>query len=324
MTPPPLSEADRVADAMPENWVDRFAPARSRPYLRLARADRPIGTWLLLLPCWWSTALAAGRGAKGDFGAGWFGSHGLPDPLLLILFAVGAFVMRGAGCTYNDIVDRDYDAQVARTRSRPLPSGAVTLKAAWAFLALQALAGLLVLLSFNTFAILLGISSLAIVAIYPFMKRVTYWPQVVLGLAFNWGALMGWAAVTGSLALAPVLLYFAAVFWTIGYDTIYAHQDKDDDALIGLKSTALRFGKATRGWLMLFYGLTAALLVCAGLAADLGLLYFGALAFPVAHLARQILLLDIDDPALCLRLFKSNRDFGLMLFGAIILGVLAG
>jgi len=324
MTPPPLSEADRVADAMPENWVDRFAPARSRPYLRLARADRPIGTWLLLLPCWWSTALAAGRGPEGDFGAGWFGSHGLPDPLLLILFAVGAFAMRGAGCTYNDIVDRDYDAQVARTRSRPLPSGAVTLKAAWVFLSLQALAGLLVLLSFNTFAILLGISSLAIVAIYPFMKRVTYWPQVVLGLAFNWGALMGWAAVTGSLALAPVLLYFAAVFWTIGYDTIYAHQDKDDDALIGLKSTALRFGKATRGWLMLFYGLTAALLVCAGLAADLGLLYFGALAFPVAHLARQILILDIDDPALCLRLFKSNRDFGLMLFGAIILGVLAG
>ncbi len=198
-------DGSRVADAPPENWVDTHAPAALRPYARLARLDRPIGWWLLLLPCWWSVALA---------------SEGWPSLILLALFLIGAVAMRGAGCTWNDIVDRDIEAAVARTRSRPIPSGAVSVKAAWAFLLAQCLVGLAVLLTFNSFAIALGFSSLLLVAIYPFMKRITYWPQFVLGLAFNWGALMGWAAVEGSLSAAPVLLYLGAVAWTVGYDTI--------------------------------------------------------------------------------------------------------
>ena len=298
----------RVADAPPENWVDAYAPAWARPYARLARLDRPIGWWLLLLPCWWSVALAS---------AGW------PSLALLLLFFVGAVAMRGAGCTWNDIVDRDIDAAVARTRLRPLPSGAVTLKGALAFLALQCLIGLGVLLSFNSFAILLGFSSLLLVAIYPFMKRITYWPQLVLGLAFNWGALMGWAAVHGSLTAAPLLLYLGAVAWTIGYDTIYAHQDKEDDALIGVKSTALKFGEATQKWLWLFYGLAFIALAGAGAAAGLGPFFYPVLAMGAALLVWQIVTLDINDPARCLRLFRSNRDFGLVLFAAIVAGQMA-
>ncbi|MDO8838814.1 MAG: 4-hydroxybenzoate octaprenyltransferase [Parvibaculum sp.] len=294
-----------VADAPPENWVDTSAPAFARPFLRLARADRPIGTWLLLLPCWWSVALATE-----DWRNAW----------LLALFALGAIVMRGAGCTYNDIVDRDIDAAVARTRSRPLPSGAISLPAAWAFLVAQCLVGLAVLLALNAYAIWLGFASLALVAIYPFMKRLTDWPQIVLGLAFNWGALMGWAAVTGGLSLAPVALYLGAVFWTVGYDTIYAHQDREDDAIVGVRSSALRLGAATYKWMWLFYGAALLGFAAAGALAGLGILFWIGLAGAAAHLVRQIRRLDIDDPSLCLQLFRSNRDFGFILFAAIVAG----
>lgn len=297
--------ASPVADAPPQNWVDTSAPAFARPFLRLARADRPIGTWLLLLPCWWSVALATE-----DWRHVW----------LLALFALGAVVMRGAGCTWNDIVDRDIDAAVARTRSRPLPSGAVSLRAAWAFLVAQSLVGLAVLLMLNPFAIALGFASLALVAIYPFMKRLTDWPQIVLGLAFNWGALMGWAAVTGGLALAPVALYLGAVFWTVGYDTIYAHQDREDDAIVGVRSSALKLGPATYKWMWLFYGAALLGFAAAGALAGLGILFWLGLALGAAHLARQIRRLDIDDPSLCLQLFRGNRDFGLILFAAIVAG----
>ena len=239
--------AGRVADST-GNWVDRLAPSRTRPYLRLARLDRPIGAWLLLLPCWWSAGLAAvGAGAHVDF------AH-------VVLFFIGAFAMRGAGCTWNDIVDRDLDRRVERTRSRPIPSGQVSVAAAAAFLVLQALVGLAVLLQFNRFAVYTGIASLAIVAVYPFMKRFTYWPQVALGLAFSWGALMGWAAKFGRLDWPALLLYAGSISWVIGYDTIYAHQDREDDALVGVKSTALLFGARTKPMLGVFYALAVVLL----------------------------------------------------------------
>ena len=229
-----MSEAaGRVADST-GNWVDNRAPAWARPYLRLARLDRPIGSWLLLLPCWWSAGLAA------------VAARAPVNVWHVVLFFIGAFAMRGAGCTWNDIVDRDLDAKVERTRSRPIPSGQVSVQAAAAFLLLQALVGLAVLLQFNRFTILVGFASLAVVAIYPFMKRITYWPQIVLGLAFSWGALMGWPAVFGRLDLPVYLLYAGSIAWVIGYDTIYAHQDRDDDALIGIKSTALLFGDRTK------------------------------------------------------------------------------
>jgi 4-hydroxybenzoate polyprenyltransferase len=224
----------RVADST-GNWVDRLAPGWTRPYLRLARLDRPIGSWLLLLPCWWSAALAAIATPVRPPDLGQLLSH-------LALFFIGAFAMRGAGCTWNDIVDRDLDARVERTRSRPIPSGQVGVGGAATFLVLQALLGLAVLLQFNRFTIFVGVASLAVVAIYPFMKRVTYWPQIVLGLAFSWGALMGWPAIFGRLDQPALLLYAGAICWVIGYDTIYAHQDREDDAFIGIKSTALLFG----------------------------------------------------------------------------------
>jgi 4-hydroxybenzoate polyprenyltransferase len=300
-----MTEADqsRIADAPPENWVDLYAPAFARPYMRLARLDRPIGTWLLLLPGWWAIALAADT---------W------PDLRLMLLFAVGAVVMRGAGCTFNDIVDRDFDGRVERTKLRPIPSGAVGVKAAWAFLGAQCLVGLAVLLALSPTAIALGFASLALIVIYPFMKRITYWPQFVLGLAFNWGALMGYAAARDTLDLAPVLLYLGAIAWTIGYDTIYAHQDKDDDALIGVKSTALRFGAATHKWMWGFYGAMIAALVLVGAVAGLGSIYYVGVFFAGAQLVSQILRLDIDDPAKCLALFRSNRDFGLIVFAAFV------
>jgi 4-hydroxybenzoate polyprenyltransferase len=297
----------QVADAPASNWVDRFAPAPMRPYCRLARLDRPIGTWLLLLPCWWSIALA-----------GHFGGARLPDVWLLVLFAIGAITMRGAGCTYNDIVDREFDARVARTRSRPIPSGQVTVVAARVFLVAQALVGLAVLLQFNGFAVWLGIASLGIVAVYPFMKRITYWPQVVLGLAFNWGALLGWAAVMGTLHPAATVMYVAGIAWTLGYDTIYAHQDKEDDMLIGVKSTALKFGAATRPWLVAFFGLALAGLGLAGALAGAGAVFFAGLALAASHAVWQMTTLDIDDAERCLRLFRSNRDFGLIVLAAIV------
>jgi 4-hydroxybenzoate polyprenyltransferase len=296
----------RVADST-GNWVDRTAPAWSRPYLRLARLDRPIGSWLLLIPCWWSAGLAA-IAAREAF----------PSPWHLALFFVGAFAMRGAGCTWNDIVDRDLDGRVERTRSRPIPSGQVSVTQAAAFLVAQALIGLLVLLQFNRFTIGTGIASLGIVAVYPFMKRITYWPQIVLGLAFSWGALMGWAAAFGRLDAAALVLYAGAISWVIGYDTIYAHQDREDDALIGIKSTALLFAGRTKPMLAIFFGLAVVLIGIAGTLAGAGPVFALGLAAFAAHLAWQVARIDIDDPDDCLRLFKSNRDAGLILFAGML------
>jgi 4-hydroxybenzoate polyprenyltransferase len=310
--------AGRVADST-GNWVDRLAPQWTRPYLRLARLDRPIGSWLLLLPCWWSSALAAHGYAPElphlNFAHLSFAHLNLAH---LALFFIGAFAMRGAGCTWNDIVDRDLDRGVERTRSRPIPSGQVSVRQAAVFLVAQALTGLAVLVQFNAFAVATGIASLAIVAVYPFMKRITYWPQIVLGLAFSWGALMGWAAMFGRLDAAPLVLYAGAIAWVIGYDTIYAHQDREDDALIGIKSTALLFGDRTKPMLVLFYGAAVALIGAAGALIDAGLLFFLGLAAFAAHLVWQIVRLDIRDPALCLALFKSNRDAGLVLFAGLV------
>ncbi|MDE2376202.1 4-hydroxybenzoate octaprenyltransferase [Bradyrhizobium sp.] len=296
----------RVADST-GNWVDTHAPHWARPYLRLSRFDRPIGSWLLLMPCWWSAALAAGIARDAGL-----------LPLTIPLFFVGAFVMRGAGCTWNDITDRDLDGKVERTRSRPLPSGQVTVGGAFAFLVAQALVGLLVLVQFNRVAVLTGIASLLIVAVYPFMKRITWWPQVVLGLAFSWGALMGFAVVFGRIDLTALVLYAGAISWVIGYDTIYAHQDAEDDALIGVKSTARLFGAHTHQALVLFYALAVMLIGVALASADARLPAWLGLAAFAAHLAWQIARLRIDDPALCLHLFKSNRDAGLLLFAGLL------
>ena len=299
--------AARVADST-GNWVDTRAPQWSRPYLRLSRFDRPIGSWLLLMPCWWSAALAAGVARD---------LQHLPSTILL--FFVGAFVMRGAGCTWNDITDRDLDGKVERTRSRPIPSGQVSSRQAAVFLVVQALIGLIVLLQFNRVAIATGIASLVIVAVYPFMKRITYWPQVVLGLAFSWGALMGFAVILGRIDTAALLLYAGSISWVIGYDTIYAHQDREDDALIGIKSTALLFAERTRPALGLFYGLAVVLLAAALVSAGARWPAFLGLAAFAAHLAWQIRRIDIGDGALCLRVFKSNREAGLILFAGLVI-----
>ncbi|MHA6267485.1 4-hydroxybenzoate octaprenyltransferase [Aliiroseovarius sp. CAU 1755] len=308
----------QVADAYTGNWVDRRAPGWSRPYLRLSRADRPIGTWLLLLPCWWGLLLAAN--ATGRFG--WF------DLWIILGCAIGAWLMRGAGCTWNDITDRDIDAQVERTRSRPIPSGQVTAKQAAIWMALQALIAFGILLTFNGATILLGIVSLAPVAIYPFAKRFTWWPQVFLGIAFNWGALLAWTAHTGSLGWPAVVLYAAGIAWTLFYDTIYAHQDTEDDALIGVKSTARLFGDNSRKWLLFFQIATVALLALAfilALAPGENVLslavVLGGVWFMGWHLMWQLRQLDTDSSETCLRLFRSNRDAGLIpvLFLAIAL-----
>ena len=305
--PPVDGKAPTVADARPGNWVDRFAPEAWRPYLRLARMDRPIGTWLLLFPCWWSLALAEV-------------SAGAPYPSLssLALFALGALVMRGAGCAYNDVVDREYDSRVARTAARPIPSGEVTPQAGLVFASALAGLGFCVLVWFNRFTILLAIASLGLVAVYPFAKRVTYWPQAVLGLAFNWGALVGWASVEGSLALAPILLYLGSVLWTVGYDTIYAHQDREDDLMLGLKSTALKFGERTPSWVGGLYAGAIVLWAGAGVLAGAHLVYFLGIALVSLHMAWQVATLDIDDAEGCLRRFRSNRDVGAAIFLAIV------
>ncbi|MCP1839287.1 4-hydroxybenzoate polyprenyltransferase [Bradyrhizobium sp. USDA 4524] len=296
----------RVADST-GNWVDTHAPVWTRPYLRLARYDRPIGSWLLLMPCWWSAALAAGV------------AHDVRSlPLAVLLFFIGAFVMRGAGCTWNDITDRDLDAKVERTRSRPIPAGQVTVTQAVVFMVLQALIGLLVLLQFNRFAVMTGIASLLIVAIYPFMKRITWWPQVVLGLAFSYGALMGFAVTLERIDATAIALYAGSIAWVIAYDTIYAHQDAEDDALIGVKSTARLFGARTHRALVIFYGLAVLLIgVAFALAGARWPAWIGLAAFAL-HLAWQIRRLDISDGALCLRIFKSNRDAGLILFASLV------
>jgi 4-hydroxybenzoate polyprenyltransferase len=302
-----MSEAATPVADSTGNWVDRLAPMWGRPYLRLARLDRPIGSWLLLIPCWWSAGLAAIAAHQSG-----------PSLAHLILFFVGAFALRGAGCTWNDIVDRDLDREVDRTRSRPIPSGQVSVAQAAIFLVVQALVGLVVLVQFNSFAIATGIASLAIVAIYPFMKRITYWPQIVLGLAFSWGALMGWAAAFGSLDVRPLVLYAGSIAWVIGYDTIYAHQDREDDALIGIKSTALLFGDRTKPMLIVFFCLAVVLIGIAGALAGAGMLFWLGLAAFAAHLGWQIVRLDIRAPAVCLAVFKSDRDAGLILFAAMV------
>lgn len=306
--PEPDPTSGQVADAVPRNWVDTLAPVWARPFLRLSRADRPIGTWLLLLPCWWSVLLAATSDALRLF-----------DFWIMAGCAVGAFLMRGAGCTWNDITDRDIDAQVARTRSRPLPSGQVSVKQALGWMALQAGLAFLILITFNWAAIALGVLALLPVAIYPFAKRFTWWPQVFLGLAFNWGALLAWTAHTGSLSLAPVLLYLAGIAWTLFYDTIYAHQDREDDALIGVKSTARLFGENTLFWLRIFLVIAVVLMAAAVIAAlvpqtnvlSLTVALAGVWAFGW-HMVWQLRRLDIDDQQNCLRLFRSNRDAGLI------------
>ncbi len=298
--------AGRVADST-GNWVDGLAPAWSRPYLRLARLDRPIGSWLLLMPCWWSVGLAGMHAGR------------FPSLWHIVLFFIGAFAMRGAGCTWNDLVDRDLDGLVERTRSRPIPSKQVTVAQATAFMLAQALVGLAVLLQFNRFTVMCGFASLLVVAIYPFMKRITYWPQIVLGLAFSWGALMGWPAAFARLDWAPIILYAGSISWVIGYDTIYAHQDREDDLMIGIKSTALLFQQNTAPMLIAFYTGAVVLIGMAGFIAGGGVIFLiGLIAF-AAHLAWQVKRLNIDDSAHCLKLFKSNRDAGLILFAAMLL-----
>jgi 4-hydroxybenzoate polyprenyltransferase len=284
-------------------WVERL-PERLRPYAVLARWDRPIGSWLLLLPGWWALALAPGG----------------PDLGLLALFGIGAVAMRGAGCVINDLIDRDLDARVERTRHRPLASGQLGVPQALGFLVLQLLVGLLVLSAFNRFAVAVALASVPLIVIYPLMKRITWWPQAFLGITFNWGALTGWAAATGGLAPPALLLYAAGFFWTLGYDTIYAHQDKADDALIGVRSSARRLGAATPGWLWGFYGATLALVAAAAWSMMLGPGFHLLLLVAVGHFAWQIRTLDIDDPRSCLRRFRSNRELGLVICLAILAG----
>ena len=287
-------------------WVDRLAPAWARPYIRLSRLDRPIGTWLLLFPCWWSIALASVAPEH------WH---------LFVLFAIGAMVMRGGGCTWNDILDRDFDAQVARTRDRPLPAGEVTVLQAFAWFTVQLLIGAAILFSFNLFAIWVGVASLALVALYPMAKRVTFWPQFVLGLAFNWGALLGWAAVRGDLAAPAGLLYAGGIFWTLGYDTIYAHQDRRDDPAAGVKSSARALGvMASKPWLAGFYAAAIVLFGFAGHSAGLGWPFWVGLALGAGQLAWQIADVDLDDPRDGLAKFRSNRLFGWLLLAGTAAG----
>jgi 4-hydroxybenzoate polyprenyltransferase len=304
---PNTLNAPTVPDAPPDNWVHRYAPSWFRPYARLARFDRPIGSWLLVFPCWWSLSLA--EHANGAV---------YPYIWFVILFWIGATAMRGAGCTYNDIVDRDIDAGVARTRGRPIPSGEVSAKAAAAFMVLLCLIGLVVLLQFNKYTVVLGASSLLLVAIYPFMKRVTNWPQLVLGLTFKWGALVGWTAARGVLEWPAILLYAGCVAWTIGYDTLYAHQDKEDDLSLGLGSTALRFGERTKAWVSGFYAFAIATWALAAWMAGVGSVGMIALAGAAAHMAWQVTTLDISDPVNCLKRFKSNRDLGWLIFAGFV------
>ncbi len=300
-----LATRSDSSDIHPDDWVERYLPARLRPYARLARLDRPIGTWLLLFPGWWGIALASER---------W------PDPALLLLFAVGAVAMRGAGCTLNDIADRHYDGQVARTRLRPLPSGAASVNQAAGFLVLQLAIGAAVLFSLNRTSVLLGCAVLGLIGTYPFMKRITYWPQVFLGLNFNWGALIGGTAVTGALAWPVLPLYLGGVFWTIGYDTIYAHQDKEDDVRIGVKSSAIALGPHTRPWLFVFYGAALVLWAVAGHLGGLGAMFWIGLAAAAFQLGWQAARVTTDDPADCLSKFRSNRAVGWLILGGIVAG----
>ena len=298
-----------LPDAAPDNWVDRFAPVALRPWLKLGRFDRPAGIWLLLLPGWQGLALAGAMAGK------------FPDLGLMALFAAGSALMRAAGCAYNDIVDRDFDAKVARTAARPIPSGQISVKQAWGFVLVCLVVSFLILISLPPLAIGLGIGSLVLVAAYPFMKRITWWPQAWLGLTFNWGALLGFAAATGQLSFAAALLYASGVFWTLGYDTIYAVQDLEDDALAGVKSSARRLGKAAPKAVLGFYLIAFALAVACAVVAGLGPLGLVPLGLFGLHLVWQARALKLDDPAGALRLFRANREAGLLLLAALILGL---
>ena len=298
-----------ASDIPKGGWVDRRAPPWARPYIRLARLDRPIGTWLLLFPCWWSIAMA------------WTGSG---DWWFFAAFGIGAMIMRGAGCTFNDIMDRDFDAQVARTRDRPLPSGQISVPAAALFLVVLLAAGLAILVSFNRFAIMVGAASLVLVFTYPLMKRITFWPQFFLGLAFNWGALLGWAAVRGDLSAAPAILYCGGILWTLGYDTIYAHQDRAFDPAAGVKSSARALGLGSKPWLYTFYLGALALFALAGLENGAPWPYFAALAVGGVQLLWQVWDLDMDDPRDCLAKFKSNRLFSWLFLAGIMAGYAPG
>ena len=309
----------QVSDAVDGNWVDRWAPAPMRPYLRLSRADRPIGTWLLLIPCWWGLALAIL----------WDQSPRWEDAWIAIGCALGAWLMRGAGCTWNDIADREYDAQVERTRSRPIPSGQISVRQAFVWMVAQALLAFAILLTFHWVAILLGIGSLVLVAIYPFAKRFTWWPQVFLGLAFNWGALLAWAAHTGDVQSPAILLYLAGIVWTLFYDTIYAHQDTEDDALIGVKSTARLFGDASASWLKYFIIGTVALMAMAIIQAGMPRSNIMALVLALAgpwamgwHMTWQLRGFDPSDGAKMLQLFRANRDTGLIPLICLVIALL--
>jgi len=308
---PKTQRTDRPADAVRSGWIER-APSYVQPYLRLMRLDRPIGTWLLYWPCVFGLALgAASAGAS------------FPNLRYLVLTGIGSIVMRGAGCTYNDIVDRDYDAKVARTRGRPIPSGAVTVTQAWFFAIAQALVGLVILLFFNRFAIAVGASSLILVALYPFMKRITWWPQAWLGLTFNWGVLFGYAAMTATISLGAALFYAGCFFWTMGYDTLYAHQDREDDVLVGIKSSAILLGERTKPWLYAFYAAAFALMLAGGFATGLGFVFAFAMLMPGAHLLWQLRSFNTGSPLLCLKLFRANRDTGALIALALVLGALA-
>ncbi|WP_306227126.1 4-hydroxybenzoate octaprenyltransferase [Bosea beijingensis] len=301
-----------LPDALKGHWVDTRAPLATRPFLKLARIERPIGWWLLLMPCWWAAGLAA-------IAAG----QPYPNPWHSLLFFIGAVLMRGAGCTFNDIIDRKLDAEVARTRGRPLPSGQVTAKAAALFMVAQALAGLVVLLQFNRFTIILGIASLAIVAIYPFMKRITNMPQFVLGLAFSWGGLMGWSAVFGRLDAPAYLIYAAAIAWTVGYDTIYAMQDLEDDVIAGIRSSARYFGDHTREAVALCFALAAVLTgIAIWLVGGGPIAWLGFAAFAV-HLGRQVTRINGATAPEALGIFRSNRDAGLLLAAGFALDALS-
>lgn len=304
------SHNQNASDIQANAWMMSLAPKVARPYLHLIRADRPIGTWLLLLPCLWSLTIAS----KSI-------DNGLPNPWYILLFAFGAFVMRGAGCVINDLWDRDIDGKVARTATRPIASGVIPVRAAFIFLAVLLLLGLLVLIQFNITAIILGISSLALVAMYPFMKRITYWPQAFLGFTFNWGALLAWAAVTGSVDKTAVLLYAAGVLWTLGYDTVYGHQDKADDLLAGVKSSSIKLGRHTHIFVALTYIFSLLLLTAAGLTAEMSWFFYLMISIGGLQFIWQITTLKIDNPENCLTRFKSNRDVGLLIFlGALIGG----
>ena len=303
-----MSETTKIADAVQASWVENL-PASLIPYAQLMRLDRPMPMWLLLLPCWWSLILA-----QISLGGG------MPDLWKGFLFLVGSIVMRGAGCTLNDIVDRDIDAKVRRTSARPLPAGLISLRGAFLFLGAQLLVGLVILLQFNHLTIITAIASLAIVAIYPFMKRITYWPQVVLGLAFNWGALLGWTSIHNDFALSPLLLYLGGISWTLAYDTIYAHQDKDDDALIGVKSTALWFGDATIYWLVLFFGLALVLIDASSWFVSAPLLAHVGVAGAAFHATWQVSQFDGNNSAVCLKLFRANRMFGVIILVGLLIG----